>query len=171
MRTLIWLLLLLLLLLASCHNRVRYPAEFPSSQVEERTTTYYLWGLVGHPIYELYLICPEGKVYEIHSRATVLQGALTVLSLGIYSPRTVTFTCSGNTRNPLEMVDPAELSMPQDSMDAMNEQTEPMRDRAMGVQDSLDLGPAQDSMDQAQDAMPSKGEVKSKTQNPIFEIH
>ena len=44
--------------------------------------------------YEVYDVCPQGRVYELRIYSTILQSTFTILSFGIFSPRTVTIVCS-----------------------------------------------------------------------------
>lgn len=89
------LIVLSCMLLVGCHARVRYPAETPSKAVISYEINYWLWGILGEKNYELYNECNEGRVFEIHVHSTMLQGVVTVMTFGIYTPRTVVITCSG----------------------------------------------------------------------------
>jgi len=68
--------------------------EFPSKTTVTHEENYWFWGLVGKKNYEVYDLCPQGRVYEILIYSTYMQSTYTVLSLGIYSPRTVFIVCS-----------------------------------------------------------------------------
>ncbi len=91
--------LIILMLLVGCHNRVQFPSETPSEQKIEQTDIFLFWGLLGEANYELYEDCPEGRVYEVYAHTSIPQGLLTVVSLGIYSPRTIEITCSGKSQS------------------------------------------------------------------------
>jgi len=78
----------------SCHVQVQYPSEFPSKTIITTEEDYWFWGFLGEKVYEIYEFCPHGRVYEILIQSTFLQSSLTVLTLGIYSPRTITIVCS-----------------------------------------------------------------------------
>ena len=86
--------LLFLLVISGCIVQVRYPSEFPSKTVITNEVTYWFWGLIGEKNYEVNDICPQGRVYEVRIYNTILQSTYTILSLGLYSPRTVTIVCS-----------------------------------------------------------------------------
>ena len=88
------LVLLFLLVLSGCKVQVRYPSEFPSKTVITNEETFWFWGLIGEKNYEINDLCPKGRVYEVRIYNTILQSTYTMLSLGIYSPRTVTIVCS-----------------------------------------------------------------------------
>ena len=88
------LILIFTVFLGGCQVQVRYPSEFPSKNTITREEVYWFWGLVGKKIYEVYDLCPQGRVYEILIYNTYMQSTYTVLSMGIYSPRTVSIVCS-----------------------------------------------------------------------------
>lgn len=87
-------LLIGVMLIGGCYNRVQFPSGVPSEDRIEHTKTFLLWGLVGEENYELYEDCPSGSVYEIYVRTGFLQGVLTAVTLGLYSPRTIEITCT-----------------------------------------------------------------------------
>ena len=78
----------------SCHVHLRYPKAQTSEVVTTTEVPYWLWGLSGEHHSEVYQSCYKGKVYEIHEYATMTQGIVTLLTLGVYSPRTLKITCS-----------------------------------------------------------------------------
>ncbi len=94
------LILLGMVLLTACHNRVQFPSQFPSKKKVEHTTSFFLWGVIGETNYELYEDCPTENVYEVHTYTSPLQVAWNLVTLGIYSPRTVEVTCSGKGYTP-----------------------------------------------------------------------
>ena len=85
---------MILLFLVGCKVQVRYPSEFPSNTIITREENFWLWGLVGEKNYEVYNLCPDGRIYEIKLNTTLLQSTLTILTFGVYSPRTTTIVCS-----------------------------------------------------------------------------
>ena len=89
-----FIILSFLLLLSGCKVQVQYPSEFPSKTVITNEETFWFWGLIGEKNYEVNDLCPQGRVYEVRIYNTTLQSTYTMLSLGIYSPRTVTIVCS-----------------------------------------------------------------------------
>ena len=88
------LVLAFIFILSGCKVQVRYPSEFPSKTVITNEETFWFWGLIGEKNYEANDLCPRGRVYEVRIYNTILQSAFTMLSFGIYSPRTVTIICS-----------------------------------------------------------------------------
>ena len=88
------LVILFILVLSGCKVQVRYPSEFPSKTVITNEETFWFWGLIGEKNYEVNDLCPQGRVYEVRIYNTILQSTYTMLSLGIYSPRTLTIVCS-----------------------------------------------------------------------------
>ena len=88
------LILISALFIGGCKVQVRYPTEFPSKTTITHEENYWFWGLVGEKVYEVYDLCPHGRVYEVHIHNTFMQSSFTVLTLGIYSPRTITIVCS-----------------------------------------------------------------------------
>ena len=89
-----FLILILALFIVGCQVQVRYPTEFPSKTTVTHEENYWFWGLVGGKKFEVYDLCHQGRVYEILIYNTYMQSTYTVLSLGIYSPRTVLIVCS-----------------------------------------------------------------------------
>ena len=88
------LIIIFVCFFTGCQFQVRYPAEFPSKTVIINEETFWFWGLIGEKKYELIDLCPQGRVYELHIHNTWMQSTLTALTLGIYSPRTITIYCS-----------------------------------------------------------------------------
>ena len=88
------LILILILFLSGCQFQIRYPAEFPSETVISNEEDFWFWGLIGDKRYELLDLCPQGRVYELRINNTLMQSTYTMLTLGIYSPRTITIVCS-----------------------------------------------------------------------------
>ena len=88
------LILMFVVFLFGCQIQVQYPSEFPSKTIITSEENYWFWGLVGEKVYEVYDLCPHGRVYEVHIHNTFMQSSFTVLTLGIYSPRTITIVCS-----------------------------------------------------------------------------
>ena len=86
--------LLFFLVISGCKVQVRYPSEFPSKTVITNEETFWFWGLIGEKNYEINDLCPKGRMYELRIYNSILQSTYTMLSLGIYSPRSVTIVCS-----------------------------------------------------------------------------
>ena len=88
------LILIIICFLVGCKVKVKYPSEFPSKTIITREENYWFWGLIGEKNYEVYNICPSGRIYEIKISNTFLQSTFTFFTLGIYSPKTTTIICS-----------------------------------------------------------------------------
>ena len=88
------LILIFVLFLSGCQVQVRYPTEIPSETIINDEETFWFWGLMGEKKYELNDLCPQGRVYELRIHNTWMQSTYTALTLGIYSPRTITIVCS-----------------------------------------------------------------------------
>ena len=88
------LIIIIILTLSACKFQVRYPSEFPSKTVMLDEEYFWFWGLVGNKKYELNDLCLQGRVYEISIDSTWKQKTYTILTLGIFSPRTITIVCS-----------------------------------------------------------------------------
>lgn len=82
------------LALAGCHT-VRYRTARPASARHvEQVHHFYLWGLVGQPVVvDLDAACPEGAA-RWESGASPAGWLASVLTLGIWSPRTVVIECA-----------------------------------------------------------------------------
>ena len=89
-----FMILIFALFIGGCQVQLRYPTELPSKTTVTHEENYWFWGLVGEKTYEVYDLCPQGRVYEIIIYSTYMQSTYTLLSLGIYSPRTVRIVCS-----------------------------------------------------------------------------
>ncbi len=88
------LILIIVFFIFGCKVHVQYPSEFPSKTFIKHEEIFWFWGLLGEKNYEVYNLCPDGRIYEIRLDTTFLQSTLTVLTFGIYSPRTTTIVCS-----------------------------------------------------------------------------
>jgi hypothetical protein len=73
------------------HYESRLPPGGP--QHEERVN-YFLWGFVGEKDVDLDALCPQG-VHAFRSEATITNGLLFAITLGIWAPRTVVVECAG----------------------------------------------------------------------------
>ncbi len=93
-----------LIALGGCHVRLQYPSESPSPKQHRLERNFWFWGLVGDWQIEADHYCAQGRLYESHFFTSLGQGVLTFATLGIYSPRTVILTCSGE-QEPLPEVD------------------------------------------------------------------
>lgn len=88
---------LALVVLSGCH-RVAYQSRLPAGgERHEKQLNYWFWGLSGKHDVDLDEVCPQG-VARYHTDATAF-GLWNVLTLGIFSPRTLVVECtSAGTR-------------------------------------------------------------------------
>ena len=71
-------------------ERIAKITEKPTSQ---ESRPFFLWGLVGEQRVDVKSVCGAGKVLQMQSQATFGDGALSLITLGIYSPHTVKVWC------------------------------------------------------------------------------
>ena len=64
--------------------------------------SHWLSGLIGERTHELDAICPSGNA-TVHDEQGFLNGLVTALTAGIYSPTTLTVRCSTGQRAQLEL--------------------------------------------------------------------
>jgi len=85
-------------LASGCHT-VRYDTGRPASPRHvEVKLHFYAWGLGGQPAnVELDVLCPEGAA-RWRSGATAGDWFLSVITLGLYTPRTVLVECAEVSR-------------------------------------------------------------------------
>ena len=88
------LIFFIILFTSSCNFKIRYPYEYPSKTQISFEENFWFWGLIGEQNYEIYNICKGARIYEIRISSSILQSTITILSLGIFSPRTTTIVCS-----------------------------------------------------------------------------
>ncbi len=88
--------------LGGCQLHLRYPAELPSEERIVENLDYWYWGTEGEPQFEVYNRCPQGRIYEMTVEATWSQALVSVATLGIYTPRTLTVVCSLRGITPTE---------------------------------------------------------------------
>ena len=85
-------LVALAVLASGCHV-VRYETgRAASPRHVEQTVHFFFWGLAGKTTVDLDAACPEG-VARWQSRATFGDVLADLLTLGIWSPRTVVLEC------------------------------------------------------------------------------
>jgi hypothetical protein len=84
-----------LLVAAGCYSVTARPdggfkvATKPSF---EQRQDFFLWGLVGETHIDTQQVCPRGTS-QIQSQLTFVDGLLTVVTLGIYSPQSARIWC------------------------------------------------------------------------------
>lgn len=87
-------LLVLTVVLTGCyHQVVRTGATAGGTVIERPWTATYLFGLVPASTIETASECPAG-VAVVETQQTAVNGVVGALTLGIYTPQTVTITCA-----------------------------------------------------------------------------
>ena len=84
---------LILFVSSSCSRiEVNVGGRIDRRAIEERQD-FYLWGLAGEKTLIMKDFCNEGKVAKIEDLFTAGDVALTLITLGIYAPRTTKIYC------------------------------------------------------------------------------
>ena len=71
----------------------RATAKITSQANYEDSRPFYLWGLVGEQRVDVKQICSNTPVIQMQSQQTISDGALSLITLGIYSPHTIKVWC------------------------------------------------------------------------------
>jgi len=64
---------------------------------------FFIFGLVGETNLDVRQFCSDGRVAEVQTQETFLNGLVGLLTIGIYAPRTVYVTCAAGSRSRLEL--------------------------------------------------------------------
>lgn len=82
---------------ACATHKINYsnPRVSASGQVHEKKQSFFLWGLVGGDEVDLQNTCPNG-VARIASQSSAVDGILTVITGGLYSPMSVKVQCAAD---------------------------------------------------------------------------
>jgi hypothetical protein len=91
-------LLLCALALGGCFKAtfIRDP-EAVRGEEHDRWTSFFIFGLVGEQTLDVRQFCPDGRVAEVETSANFLTGLVSVVTLGIYTPRKVYVTCAAQS--------------------------------------------------------------------------
>ena len=81
-----------LLLCAGCKSVQYRTGAPPGGEVTERTARFFLFGAVGTATVDLTEACPGG-VSRWQNKKSLTDGLLAIVTLGIYSPRTIVIEC------------------------------------------------------------------------------
>ncbi|AUL74364.1 Bor family protein [Pseudoalteromonas sp. 13-15] len=68
-------------------------AKITSKATYEDSRPFYLWGLVGEERVDVKEICTDTQAAQMQSQQTFSDGALGLITLGIYSPHTIKVWC------------------------------------------------------------------------------
>jgi hypothetical protein len=80
-----------------CHT----PEYDPATEWETRTVHSLLWGLVRKPEYVFTTVCPaQAAIDQVRVHDNLGYAALTVLTLGIWAPKRIAYTCARRAQDP-----------------------------------------------------------------------
>lgn len=83
------------------HNRVQVSNQNIGEQKDQRLE-FYWWGLSPeHMKFNAKELCGDKGLRDVYERLEFQEGLYTVLTLGIYAPRRVTFTCNAGVQTSL----------------------------------------------------------------------
>jgi len=97
--------LVALMPLAACYEhtfQVGGGATPQAPVVYDHWQNYWLGGLIGHTKVDLEQICPSGRA-TIEARQTFLNGLVSALTSGIYSPTTLKVRCQSGRRADVQL--------------------------------------------------------------------
>jgi hypothetical protein len=77
---------------AGCHTMRFDVAKAPGLPVVTERQSFYLWGLTPTVRIDMRARCPHG-VAQLTEETTFLNGVFEFLTLGIWSPRTMYYSC------------------------------------------------------------------------------
>lgn len=66
----------------------------PAGEEKSQWLDYYLVGLVGHERVDVRDLCPTGRARQVEVGGNLLTTGLSVVTLGIYTPRKATIVCA-----------------------------------------------------------------------------
>ncbi len=85
--------ILLALSAVGCSASFQSPAALPGEE-HSVWNSHYVFGAVGGREVDVRELCPDGRVSQVETGANLGTLALSVLTIGIYTPRVVTVTCT-----------------------------------------------------------------------------
>lgn len=68
--------------------------KISSHATYEKRQSFFFWGLVGNKYIDVKEICGTRDVKQMQTQFTFVDGLLSVITLGIYQPRTAKVWCS-----------------------------------------------------------------------------
>jgi len=72
--------------------------KLSSSPTYQESKPYFLWGLVGEHTIDVQEVCGGRECVQMQSQYTFLDGFLSFLTIGLYSPKTAKVWCEGGSR-------------------------------------------------------------------------
>lgn len=85
------------LLSTACVASFQEP-KAPRGESRSEMVSYYLLGAVGRPEVDVRDHCPSGRASEVETHADIVTVGLSLLTIGIYTPRRVTVICVPETK-------------------------------------------------------------------------
>lgn len=90
-------LVALVVVATGCYSVTARPnggAKDTSNPTFEQRQDFYFWGLKGESHIDTKAVCGRKQAAQMQSQATFMDGLLTVVTLGIYSPESARVWCS-----------------------------------------------------------------------------
>lgn len=91
--------LLALLLLSGCAATFRDP-KVPAGEEKTKWAHFYVLGSLGQAEVDVRDHCPSARAHEVWVGEDVFTLAVSVVTLGIYTPRKVAITCAKESPKP-----------------------------------------------------------------------
>ncbi len=85
-----------LLMLSACSSVTIQPQQvtkLSSKPSYQDSRPFFMWGLVGEQRVDVKQVCGEQAVVQMQSQQTFTDGALGLVTLGIYAPHTIRVWC------------------------------------------------------------------------------
>ncbi len=86
-------LLLATVALTGCAATFTDP-RVPAGETHTEWSDFFLFGTVGHEVIDVRDVCKSGRAQEVSTGGNVLTAGVTVITLGIYTPRKVKIVCA-----------------------------------------------------------------------------
>jgi Bor protein len=92
-------LLAVLLGSAGCYKAtfIRDPSAVKGAEGDQ-WLNFFVFGLVGEETVDVRRFCPDGRVAQVQTHGNFGTGIVSILTIGIYTPRKVTVTCAADGR-------------------------------------------------------------------------
>ena len=72
----------------------------PAGETKSTWQSYFVYGAVGSAQVDVRDYCATNRAHEVHLGADFLTVGVSIITLGIYTPRKVTVTCAKETKAP-----------------------------------------------------------------------
>lgn len=92
----------LMMSMSGCYQATFYrdPSVIKGEEHDE-WSDFYVFGLVGTENFDVHQFCPNGEVAVAKTGGNLGTGLVSVVTIGIYTPRKVYVTCAAPTSEPL----------------------------------------------------------------------